>query len=282
MCECLNIFRTTYNTYVCELCGVEKSTPLEIYERIPPRNMSPFPVGYSRCKRFTKILDGVLYPTPSPADKHMIAFLSQTSNERFDSVADLRNAMKKSTCRDKRYISLHCFARLFVNDYKAPVSFNYMGKRKCILSEFEDILFGHLRYCPHEQFFNYSWLLCVLLKQFGLENLVVFVKNLRCGHRKDFYRDLLKHIRHSYSLPEAQVDASKTRTQPSEQSDGRRSPPVLIPLQSVSGEALLRQYIQDHTGGNQSGSAGSCQSRREGTSLDAGDPTDTPRPAEPV
>ena len=82
MCECLNVFRTTYNTYVCDECGVEKSTPLEIYQKIAPRNMAPFPVGYSRCKRFTKILDSVLYPTPSSADEKMLAFLG---GRRFDS-----------------------------------------------------------------------------------------------------------------------------------------------------------------------------------------------------
>ena len=278
MCECLTVFRTTYNTYVCDFCGVEKRTPLEIYERIAPRNMAPFPVGYSRCKRFTKILDGVLYPTPSPADKHMLAFLyEQTKAERFDSIADLLNTIKKSTCRDKRYISLHCFAKIFVKDYKAPVSINYMRKRKCILNEFEHILFGHLRYCVHEQFFNYSWLLCVLLRKYGLENLVVYVKNLRCSRRKDFYRDLLKHIRHSYKLPTVQVDALNSRIQPSELSGGRRLPRVPIPLQSTIGETLLRQYILDHTDNKQSGREESCQSHHEGKSLAEEDPTDTQR-----
>ena len=205
MCECLNVFRTTYNTYVCELCGVETSTPLEIYQRVAPRNMAPFPVGYSRCKRFTKILDGLLYPTPSSADQKMLAFLE---NHRIDSIEHLLKTMKKSPTRDKRYVSLHCFAKLFVKNYKAPPRLNYFDKRKCILNEFEHILFGHQRYCAHEQFFNYNWLLCVLLEKFGLKNLVVYVKNLRCCHRKDFYKNLLQHIRRSYSLQEAPVGVS--------------------------------------------------------------------------
>jgi hypothetical protein len=279
MCECLNVFRTTYNTYVCELCGVETSTPLEIYQRVAPRNMAPFPVGYSRSKRFTKILDGVLYPTPSSADQKMLAFLE---NHRIDSIEHLLKTMKKSPTRDKRYVSLHCFAKLFVKNYKAPPRLNYFDKRKCILNEFEHILFGHQRYCAHEQFFNYNWLICVLLEKFGMKNLVVYVKNLRCCHRKDFYRDLLQHIRRSYRLQEARVGASKTRTQPSEQSGGRRLLPDPIPRQPTTGEALLRRYIRDHTDGNRSGSAGSCQLRREDKSSAAGDQTDTPRPAEPV
>ena len=279
MCECLNVFRTTYNTYVCDECGVEKSTPLEIYQKIAPRNMAPFPVGYSRCKRFTKILDSVLYPTPSSADQKLLAFFD---GRRFDSIQDLLDTMKKSPTRDKRYVSLHCFAKLFVKNYETPFRLNYMDKRKCILNEFEHILFGHLRYCANEQFFNYNWLLCVLLKKFGLENLVVYVKNLRCCHRKDFYRDLLEQIRHSYRLQEAQVGVSTTRILLSEPSGGRHLLPAPKPPRATSGEALLRKYIRDHTDDNQSGCEGSCQSRREGKSSVAGDQTDTPRPAESV
>jgi hypothetical protein len=283
MCECTSVFRTTYNTNVCDLCGIERPIPLDIFERIAPRHMSPFPVGYSRCKRFTKILDSVLYPSPSPADKHMLEFLwGQTIKTKFDSIAELLNTMKKANTRDKRYISLHCFARLFVNGYKKPTNDNYVGKRKCILNEFEHILFGHLRYCANEQFFNYSWLLCVLLQKYELGNLVVFVKNLRCSHRKDFYRGLLKQIRHSYTLPEVQVCASKTRKPPSEQSDGRRLLRVPILHQSTTCEALLHRYIRDRTGENRSGCGGSCLLHREGKSSGEGGQTHTPRPGESV
>ena len=248
MCNCLRVFNTDYNTQVCLDCGLEKNTAFSILQNTSPRDMSPFPTGYSKRKRFAKILDGLLYPTPSPADAKMIEFLT---SRVFDTLPEMLTAMKSGTFRDKRYISIHLFAKLFLRGYKPP-KLQGQAVRKRILMEFEHIQFGHMRYTAEAQFFNYSWLLAVLLSEFGLGDYVQFIKNLRCNHRKTFYRDLLASIRHAYNEIGPPEGASGIRIQPAVQLDGPPKPRP--PSQSLSKncEILLRQYRLGHTGGARS------------------------------
>ena len=92
MCEHALKYRTDYNTEVCASCGLEVRVDLTILQARPPMDMTPFPVGYSRSKRFAKLLDGVLYPTPSCADDGMFEylFLAQTRKKmRFDTIGGL-------------------------------------------------------------------------------------------------------------------------------------------------------------------------------------------------
>ena len=245
MCTCLRVSNTDYNTQVCLDCGLEKNTALSILQNTSPRDMSPFPTGYSKSKRFAKILDGLLYPTPSPADAKMIGFLT---SRVFDTLPEMLTAMKSGTFRDKRYISIHLFAKLFLRGYKPP-KLQDRPIRKRILMEFEHIQFGHMRYTPEAQFFNYSWLLVVLLGEFGLGEYVPYIKNLRCVHRKKFYTDLLASIRHAYNAIGPLVGALGIRIQPAVQLDGPPKPRP--PSQSLSKncENLLRQYRLGHTGG---------------------------------
>ena len=90
MCNCLNIRHTDYDTDVCIDCGRENQAPLSIVRKYPPTDMSPFPAGYSRSKRFRKILDCVLDPTPSAADNLM---LEQLLGKSFDDIGALMGAM---------------------------------------------------------------------------------------------------------------------------------------------------------------------------------------------
>ena len=254
---------------MCLDCGLEKNQTLSIIRDTSPRDMSPFPTGYSKSKRFAKILDGLLYPTPSPADAKMIEFLT---SRVFDTLPEMLSAMKSGTFRDKRYISIHLFAKLFLRGYKPPKLQDrpfhsspgpkvlsparrvgpLLPIRKRILMEFEHIQFGHMRYTPETQFFNYSWLLVVLLGEFGLGEYVPYIKNLRCNHRKTFYRELLASIRHAYNEIGPLVGALGIRIQPAVQLDGPPKPRP--PSQSLSKncEILLRQYRLGHTGGARS------------------------------
>ena len=247
-CDCVQVFNTDYCTQVCLNCGLERPVSFTLIQNACPRDKAPFPTGYSKIKRFTKILDCVLQPTPSPADAQMLKLLS---GQRFDSLADMMSAMKLGTFRDKRYISLHLFARLFLSDYTAPPVPD-RSVRKRVLCEFERIQFGHLRYTPSEQFFNYSWLLSVLLGECGLSEHVTYIKNLRCKHRKQFYTDLLAKIRNAYNEIGDRVYALETRKQPAGPLGGH--PRHRFPTQTIPAncETLLRQYRLGQLDGDQS------------------------------
>ena len=115
----------------------------------------------------------------------------------FPNTPDLFSAIKKTTLRDKRYMSIHLFARLFCADYVVPPPVCDSVRRR-ILMEFEHVEFGHNRYCVGKQFFNYAWILSTLLRKFKLMEHAEFIKALRCKHRRKFYTDMLEEIRAGY------------------------------------------------------------------------------------
>ena len=193
MCTHTRKYRTDYNTEVCAECGLEVPVDLTIVQARPPMDMASFPTGYSRSKRFAKLLDGVLFPTPSKADDGMFQFLSVlvASTHKFGTICDLLKAMRTAKIRDKRYISIHLFAKHFVKSYRPPVWWGFAHVRSRILRTFEVIEFGHIRFCSTEPFFNYGWLLCEFLRDFELDYYIRYVKKLRCKKRRTFYQDML-------------------------------------------------------------------------------------------
>ena len=213
--------RTEYNTLICTRCGVERQTNLSIVQDRPPLDMSPFPYGYSKKKRFAKLLDGVLYPTPATADEKMFRLLH---GNKYDSTQLLLKAMRGAKLRDKRYCSLHCFCKNFVSSYVPPAQRDYTLVKKHILLAFETVQFGHLRFCGRQPFFNYSWLLCVFLSEFKLQHLLRFVKKLRCRHRRKHYRELLDTIRRAYKRSEVPACVSDSRLLRELRSGGRERP----------------------------------------------------------
>ena len=217
MCSHEQVVRTEYNTSVCTKCGLEKSTQLSIIVDRPPLDMSPFPYGYSKRKRFAKLLDGVLYPTPSAADEGMFKILY---GKKYETTSLLLKAMRAAKLRDKRYCSLHCFCKHFVTSYEEQPIVDYSQLKKSILLEFETVQFGHIRFCGQKPFFNYSWLLCVFLHEFKLQRLLRFVKKLRCRYRRKHYKEMLEVIRLSYKNEKARVNASDSHLRRAQQWDG--------------------------------------------------------------
>lgn len=253
MCSCLRVFRSDYNTMCCLDCGRERNAPLSITQRSKPQDMTPFPYGYSRFKRFSKILDAVLCPTPSCGDTLMLQHLY---GHRFDTMVELIGFMKESQIRDKRYTSLHFFNRLCVREYIFPPPFNVYEATRVLQRAFQEVEFAHLRTCPGETFFNYNWLLVVLLREHDFGFLTRYVKNLRCPNRKKFYTDLLIRVRRGGKPATVSVHASKIRKPTSVQRDDLFVHHALSPTVSANCGALLRKYIQDRTGENQCGSLG--------------------------
>ena len=259
-CDAFNV-ETDYSTSICTKCGLETQTGLDMIQKEAPRDMTPFPVGYSRYKRFSKILDGVLFPTPTISDNQMLEHLMK---KKFATITELIKYMKNAPLRDKRYTSLHLFCRLFVEGYIPPRSCNYSEVKSCIMKRFQDVEFGHLRFCPKEQFFNYNHLLVILLRESGLTDHTQFVKDLRCKRRKLFYGEMLLKIRSAYTDAEAVAGASRFRTWPVERLDGLLPPLVRTPTSEETCAVPLPTYTPDRTGKTQSGFEGSCRSAREG------------------
>ena len=126
---------------------------------------------------------------------------------KVDTIQDLIRMIKKSNLRDKRYGSLHVFAKMFVTSYKQPATpNNLIWLRKTILRRFEDYEFAHKRYCTNN-FFNYRWLLAKLLKEFKLDEYLVFVKMLkcpiRCAYYETMYADLNQKLKRSPTSSQA-------------------------------------------------------------------------------
>ena len=267
MCSHSHTFRTTHNTVVCVCCGIERGVPLTIVQSQPVRDMCPFPTGYSKLKRFTKILDCVLFPTPTTADEQMLSYLH---NRKFDSLEKLLLAMKHGKMRDKRYTSIHLLTKLFVTTYTPPQGRDYMVVRAAILRAFETIEFTHWKVCPNEPFFNYNYLLCVLLVENGLGDLVRYVKNLRCKRRRSFYKKQLIRLRangftNAYSVLQGRVDVLKTRKPISQQLGDHPKHRGQKRSLSEIGESLLRLCRQDQIGETLFGFVVSCPRFRVST-----------------
>ena len=278
MCSCDKLVYTEYNTVICTSCGIETKIALDFVQKQAPRDMVPFPAGYSRFKRFSKILDGVLFPTPTVGDNMMLEYLFK--KKTYASKAELIKHMKNAPLRDKRYTSLHLFCRLFVKGYQPPPAYNYNEVKKRIMMRFQDVEFGHMNKCPTEQFFNYNHLVVILLSESGLSEHIQFVKDLRCKRRKKYYKEMLERIRTACTGGEAVADVSAIRTLPVERLDGLRLPPFQIPISEEIYEAPLQTYTPVHTARNQSDSEGSCQSPREGTPSDEGHRRPSQHPSE--
>ena len=70
---------------------------------------------YSRTKRFETMLRALLYPSFDQKDTQMYIHLSK--KKRFKTIFDLKNAMKTCKVKEKRFFSLHLFAKLLCQDY---------------------------------------------------------------------------------------------------------------------------------------------------------------------
>ena len=160
MCECDGLkFDTDYNTVVCCICGRETRIGYKMTE--PNANSylthTPFLGGYSREKRFEMMLDLVLKPTPTKSDDGVLEYLFK--HKPIKNLGQLYFLLKKHRGKDKRYCSLHCFARLFVKNYTPPIR-HPPGTVSNIMEKFKDIEFLHSRHAPENRpFFSYYFLL---------------------------------------------------------------------------------------------------------------------------
>ena len=196
-CQCgsLNIRVTLSDTQVCLACGRENRISFEINHHIIGYNQLPserLVQQYTRVKRFQNMMYSILSPVSYKSDELMINYLSKFG--RFVDVKSILSAIKKSGLKDKRYISLHLFAKLFLRGYKRPVyPNNILQVKQSILRMFTEIELKH-RQLFTNPFFNYLWLLGELFKKHKLCKFIKYIKPLSCEKREGCYESDLEKI----------------------------------------------------------------------------------------
>jgi hypothetical protein len=171
---------------VCPICGVTTRTlkPEFNYNQQPL-----FFCSYSRAKRFDVLLSRVLLPCFEHHDAKMFMFLSV--HRPYKSVEHIMARMKLSALKDKRYCSLHLFARYFMPSYKAPD--HRLQFHRTLMFSFRSVERNFSRF-PSKPFFNYPWLLRKLLSNHGLVDYIQFVKPIRCEKRNTHYDLLYRRV----------------------------------------------------------------------------------------
>ena len=189
-CKSKDVFITDYHTVVCTRCGVEKRCAFEITPLHVSYNCNhhqPFASGYNRQKRFNIMLSNVLFGGCNRADEHMIKYLIQF--KPYTDESSLLKQMKHSCLRDKRYTSLHLFARLFLESYqKVEMPTNWDAVEKSIMRMFGEIELAHHRVFS-KPFFSYVWLLQKILLCHKIDWCSRFIKQLKCPKRVNAYED---------------------------------------------------------------------------------------------
>ena len=197
-CGQLHLLETNEHTIVCTVCGVEKAVlKLEPVNISYQQRMSVSTHGvntYSRTKRFTTMLTQCVLGTNFEADDKMLACLYP--HRPFTTIAELVGKIKKSGLRDKRYSSLHFFAKHMVSGYRwVSLPPRWEHTKRMIISFFSSFERLYRKQCQYDPFVSYSWLLRTILIDFGLSRFVIFVKPLKCKRRRNRYHTIYKHIK---------------------------------------------------------------------------------------
>ena len=128
-----------------------------------------------------------MFPCPETKDEKCLMYLE---TQTICSLNDLFRVLKNAPLKDKRYCSLHLFARLYVNDYTAPAPpKNVFVLRKFILKKFQDIEMNH-RKLMTGPFFNYPWLLKKILNEFKIHQYNPYIKPIKCKRRRKHYEKM--------------------------------------------------------------------------------------------
>ena len=189
-------------TLVCPCCGITKKVLVPEYDYF---KQPLFLCSYSRAKRFEGMLSRVLLPCFESKDTEMFIFLSK--NKPYETVTDIMEVMKTSRLKDKRYCSLHLFARHFLSGYRAPQ--HDLQYHKQVLQSFQDVERNFFRKHHKAPFFNYPWLLRTLLQKHKLSGYACFVKPIRCGKRNLHYEALYATLTNAH-INEASPDNPET------------------------------------------------------------------------
>lgn len=148
------------------------------------------------------MIDAVCLGRESSTDFKMLKYIHDLSMT-FHTVSEILQQMKKAPIHDKRYGSLHLFDRVFNTTYHSirPIP-HYLECKRHMVKLFRNIELGHKWEFPTSPFFNYRYLLQVIMILFKLDRFQKYIKPLKCKKRLAKYNTMFNtlKIRHNTKL----------------------------------------------------------------------------------
>ena len=118
--------------------------------------------------------------------KHLI------KKTKFSTIKDLELEMKMCDTKEKRFHSLHLFAKLMCANYK-PIQPPPLIYFKRVMTAFDEVLCRfNAQHGPN--FFSYPWLIRRLLNLSGETRYNRFIKKIRCKKRNLHYKKMFDNI----------------------------------------------------------------------------------------
>jgi hypothetical protein len=178
-----------FNT--CMLCGLVIDERCEYINGVD-NYVEPLQIcHYRRSKRFEEMMRKLISPSPEKKDEPVLD--KYLTAPKFDSIEDFLVSLKKSGIKDKRYQSMHTFAKFFVNGYTSVKPLLCQEFKLCV-NMFKDVEYRFLKRTSGIPFFNYNWLLTKLLHYMGVVRYDLFLKKIKCKKRNEYYETLFNSL----------------------------------------------------------------------------------------
>lgn len=146
---------------------------------------------YRRSKRFEEMLRKLIYPSPEKKDDLILEKFLKC--KQFDSIPQFLVSLKRSGIKDKRYQSMHTFAKLFVSGYETIKPLLEREFKLCV-NMFKDVEYRFSKRTSCIPFFNYNWLLTKLLHFMEITRFDLFLKKIKCRKRNEYYEKLFSSL----------------------------------------------------------------------------------------
>jgi hypothetical protein len=137
------------------------------------------------------MLRALLYPAFDQKDTLMYKHL--ITHAPFQGTTDLEHAMKTCTIKEKRFHSIHLYAKLMCQDY-TPITPPRPESFKHVMMAFDEVLCRFNAFGKEFNFFSYPWLTRKLLNISGEHRYDLFIKQIRCKKRNLHYEDMFANI----------------------------------------------------------------------------------------
>ena len=185
-CDHMYLFLPVESCFVCPLCGF--TTPF----------LTPTLCGfgenvnvcvYSRAKRFEIMLRALLYPAFDRKDEQVYAHLF---TKTYANLAELKAGIKRCPTKEKRFLSVHLFAKLLIRNHHSPKppTLQYINRVMILFDE----LLCRFNAEHRTKFFSYPWLIRKLLNITGEYRFDRYIKKIRCKKRNHFYENLFQEL----------------------------------------------------------------------------------------
>jgi hypothetical protein len=180
------------------------------------------------------MLRKLVYPHPENKDQPVLEmFLGKT----YPTIEDFIVLLKASKIKDKRYQSMHTFAKLCVDTYKPVPPLTELVFGECIRM-FKDIEYRFIKRCVSVPYFNYNWLLKKLLHHLGITRYDPYLKTIKCKKRKQYYEDMFNSLCTTTSIPGGDQESQQ-------RADAIEGGLLTNLFQSITSQRLSQDVLRD-------------------------------------